>query len=691
MKKTINKGLWASTLFASTLCAAQIIENNETKENEQTQEEVSKMDSVKVWGTTVQSSSVNIDEKYLTMRQADHLSDLLRSIPGVDVGGSHSLNQRINIRGLDDRDLLITIDGAVQNTYMYHHMGNLQIHADILKAVEIEVGTNSVINSGLGGSVKFKTKEAKDLLEYGQTIGVRTQGSFASNDSSGGSITSYGQLSNNVDFLAYYNYVDRSNFTVGGGKILGSDGVVINESGVVKGQAGRTNDGLFKLGIDLSPLQRLEFGIEGYSDKGNYSYRPDMGLATDIAIADGLGLPLVYPTEFLRDTYTINYDLSWGSNSNLVASAYMNKSDLWRDQTSLANVLSGNPKIVEGNALNKGFNILGNSTLSGINENELTYGMEFYDYETEYSRDYQLTSSENASNFAIYLQDKIAITDKLSLTPGIRYDRYSIDSQIVDNDFDEFTYGLSLDYKINENLAFQVSSTEIFKGPELSEIFIGAGLNDIENQLIKAETGYNNQVVLNYNPSEAIHLGMTYYHSKINNYIDESLDTNIGDITLRGYEFFISHQKGNLLALLSYASQDSELNAFADFMNLDNARLDRAIGDSLNLNIDYSFPEKNLDLYWNTQFIADLPEELDTSGSARQKNAYTIHNLSLRWIPQKMIQGMELTFGIDNIFDKSYASHASRTGDSIHPRFGALHLTDYEPGRNIKTTVAYRF
>ena len=36
--------------------------------------------------------------------------------------------------------------------------------------------------------------------------------------------------------------------------------------------------------------------------------------------------------------------------------------------------------------------------------------MEFYDYETEYSRDYQLTSSENANNFAIHLQDKIAIT-----------------------------------------------------------------------------------------------------------------------------------------------------------------------------------------------------------------------------------------------------------------------------------------
>ena len=37
---------------------------------------------------------------------------------------------------------------------MYHHMGNLQIHADILKAVEIEVGNNSVATGSLGGAVQ---------------------------------------------------------------------------------------------------------------------------------------------------------------------------------------------------------------------------------------------------------------------------------------------------------------------------------------------------------------------------------------------------------------------------------------------------------------------------------------------------------------------------------------------------------
>jgi len=50
-----------------------------------------------------------------------------------------------------------------------------------------------------------------------------------------------------------------------------------------------------------------------------------------------------------------------------------------------------------------------------------------------------------------------------------------------------------------------------------------------------------------------------------------------------------------------------------------------------------------------------------------------------------------LTLGVDNLFDEYYASQSSRTGVSFHPVFGELYLTDYEPGRNVKATIAYQF
>ncbi len=46
------------------------------------------------------SNTESIIADDMSLKQADHMSDLLREIPGVDVGGTHSVNQRITIRGL---------------------------------------------------------------------------------------------------------------------------------------------------------------------------------------------------------------------------------------------------------------------------------------------------------------------------------------------------------------------------------------------------------------------------------------------------------------------------------------------------------------------------------------------------------------------------------------------------------------
>lgn len=247
--------------------------------------EDTEIERVTVWSTTVNASSMYLKEEAIASKQADHISDLLRSIPGVDVGGAHSLNQRITIRSMDDKDLDISIDGAKQNNYMYHHMGNLQIHADILKSVDIDVGNNSVINGGLGGSVRFETKQARDLLQSGERFGGRVQVGAGDNSGQTYSATAYGLMTDSVDFLGYYNLVNRENYEVGGGEITDSNGDVIEGTdGTVRGLEGELDDALIKFGWEPSDNQRIQLSYEKYTDEGDYSYRPDMGLATDIAI-----------------------------------------------------------------------------------------------------------------------------------------------------------------------------------------------------------------------------------------------------------------------------------------------------------------------------------------------------------------------------------------------------------------------
>ena len=75
-----------------------------------------------------------------------------------------------------------------------------------------------------------------------------------------------------------------------------------------------------------------------------------------------------------------------------------------------------------------------------------------------------------------------------------------------------------------------------------------------------------------------------------------------------------------------------------------------------------------------------------------EKQSYAIHNVSLRWSPSQ-VNGLNVRVGIDNVFDEFYASHSSKNGVTGHPLAGedGLFLMDYEPGRNIKASIAYQF
>jgi len=689
-----------SAIFSSTLFAEQV-ENSVDVER------------LSVWGTQVKSSSVYLGNEGIATKQADHISDLLRTLPGVDVGGAHSLNQRITIRSMDDKDLKITIDGANQNTYMYHHMGNLQIHADILKSVDIEVGSNSVINGGLGGAVRFETKEAKELLTANQTFGSRVQANYADNAGQGYSFTGYGLLSDSIDFLAYYNHAERENYRVGGDKILDAEGNEIDGThGEVSGLAGKVNDALIKFGWDINNDQRLEFGYERYQDKGDYSYRPDMGLATDLAIADASAIPLVWPTEFGRETLTINYDMNWGDNSSVNVALFNNESELSRDELAL--VQSPNPRISAGAAYKKGaaentgLNVFANSVVGSGIEHELTYGLDIVKYKTNFYGDFVTggvkTSSEQAVNSAIFIEDRIDFGNGFFLIPGVRYDRYELESTVVDDTFTDFSGALAAEYSANETFTVKASTTQLFKGPEIGEVFIGAGINDAPNADINAETGFNHELAFAYGDkilgADSFTAGVTLFKTKINDYIYDyskgprsPYKDNIGDMDIDGFELYTGYALNEFVLQLSYASAESELTAADDYSDFEGARLDRQQGDSLTLSADYNIPSVGLALHWDMQIVDDVDEgsSLDISTTVSTvKDGYTLHNLSINWLPEQ-VTGLSVIVGIDNLFDEYYVNQSSRTGSGFHPLFGQLYLVDYEQGRNIKATIAYQF
>lgn len=665
--------------------------------------EATTVEEVMVWGTSVKASSLQLKEDSIAIKQADHISDLLRTIPGVDVGGAHSLNQRITIRSMDNKDLRISIDGAEQNNYMYHHMGNLHINADILQSVDVNIGTNSVINGGLGGAVRFETKSARQLLQKGDRYGGRLQVSYGDNWAKSYAFTGYGQLTDNLDILAYHNIVDRDNFEVGRNKIKDENGLKVpGTNGTVKGLKGKMRDSLLKLGWDITPDQRLTLGYEHYRDKGRYSYRPDMGLATDLAITNTLGAPLLWPTKLTRDTYTANYDWQWADHSFIKATVYRNTSELERDETGWLN--SPFPTAasdVEGEAESTGVNLLG-ETEYGIHT--FTYGIEWIKYETDYrSRPLLVpsrSSSEQSKNWAFFLQDRIQVSDQVAFTLGARHDSSDLDTRLTDKTYRESSFSIAGEYQPTDSLLIKLSSTQLFKAPEVAEVFIGAGLNDTPNPNIDEETGLNSEFAVAFEDSvlgaDRFAAGFTLFKTTIDDHIYDyapgGMKDNVGDMEIQGIEAYIGYDIGQLRTLLTFSRARSDLDASAKYPGLDNARIDREQGDTFSLNVDYDIPRWNMALHWDAMYVDGLEagRDLDGASSDNSKEHHHIHNISARWMPQGS-KGVAITVGIDNLFDEYYASQSSRTGLSTHPFFGPLFLLDYEPGRNAKVTLSYQF
>ena len=68
--------IFSTPLFAQEPPTRQL-EQSESTEQPENANDSSNQQAIKIWGTKVQSSSVYLGESEMTMKQADHLSDLM--------------------------------------------------------------------------------------------------------------------------------------------------------------------------------------------------------------------------------------------------------------------------------------------------------------------------------------------------------------------------------------------------------------------------------------------------------------------------------------------------------------------------------------------------------------------------------------------------------------------------------------
>ena len=633
-------------------------------------------------GVEVTSSSGGyvVDDIKISTRNAGLVKDVMRDIPGVYVGGTNGMNQKIYMRGVSDRGLNITIDGAKQNGNTFHHNTDLLIDPDLIKAIDVEVGSRSVVNGSgaLGGSVAFKTVDARDLLESGEKIGAKIKTGYASNNSEfSQGLMLFTAPVEGLDFIAAINHKGYDYGKSGNGNKIGGDDNDLSY--------------LLKLGYSFIDAHRISISREHNEFKGLYPFRAEFGSWHDKQNADDY-------RKYERDTTTLKYEYKPSDLLNLEVTAY--NTEHKKDDPVLkilgvkTNGINAKAKsIVESGALTQTFR----------------YGAEFYQSKNFNKPDNHYP--EKVNNYSIYAEDALNFSS-LTVTPGIRYTHHELKSydgragnvKSYTYKFSEFTPALALDYEIIKGLHAFASYARVFRGPDVMESMYASRAKKFEaNKDLKATTGNSYETGLKYhgdiNEVSSYSLSAKYFMTKYKNLIVDNNAANgalkrinAGGADISGVELLARLNLDALSLAASYTHQNVKYKDRVAKANgsyyTSNIIGYRDQGDKYTFNAEYAFSRIDTLIGYNLIYFASK----NTVSAGNDKNvkipSYAVSDIYATYAPSSgKFKGLEINAGIYNLFNKAYASQSQRMADYT----GNPDYVDWEPGRNFKVNVSYKF
>ncbi|MEL7173131.1 MAG: TonB-dependent receptor plug domain-containing protein, partial [Pseudomonadota bacterium] len=199
-----------------------------------------------------------VGEQEIIRRQPSTYEELIGDLPGVTIeGGPRGISQEPNVRGFQDEQVIIRVDGARQN-FDLAHRGRFFTDPSILKRVEVLRGGQSTLfgSGALGGVIFLDTKDAADVLDPGEIWGGEVKLGFNSQGTEFlGAATAAVQYEN-FDALAFF--AGRPMFS----DIEDGDGDRIIDSEI------DSRNGLLKLGFEPGEGHRIEASYQYYDDNG---------------------------------------------------------------------------------------------------------------------------------------------------------------------------------------------------------------------------------------------------------------------------------------------------------------------------------------------------------------------------------------------------------------------------------------
>lgn len=688
------------------------------------------LDSINVIATRDPSKFAYTPEKQskdsLLSKQATSVAAALEDIPNVDIrGGSRSIAQKPNIRGLSDNRVVQVIDGVRQN-FDLAHRGSYFLPMSLIQEIEVIKGPSSSLwgSGALGGVVAMRTPNALDLLKNNDKFGVKIRQGYQTANNLSERDASVFAANDKFDVLisAFYNNAD--NLRTGKGNKLNNT-------------AYKQFGGLAKFGWQINDANRVELSHRETRFKqtapGNNEVENEL---TNEQITDQIrefhksnngSPPKAKPSqeEFYSGVKTRFGSVSYLSDQQIPDQSTVFNYYLTPDNPYLnTHIALYNNKTIEKEQrkvsgvkdqtklTTRGINLRNSSELSHIS---FVYGV---DYMRDKIRTERGTNSSdakfradpynaNSNTTGVYLIAHIPLFgEKLLLSPSVRYDHYDTSSKTVKYKDNHLSPATKLTWIVTNWLDFTAKYNEAFRAPSMQERFVSGshfgvdttGLNQINkfvaNPNLRPETAKNKEITANlhfdslFKQGDKFKIEATYFRNDVKDFINlkifndantsknantrllptNSQYQNITNARLSGIELQAQYQTERLTLFTNYGSTKGKDKDSGE-------ALSNIAASKIGVGVNYALVKDKFTVGATiTHYAAQHRVPKD---HAVTYPSYILTDLRATYAPLKgEWKNLRLDFALENLFDRKY-----------QPAFSLMEGT----GRNAKISAVYSF
>lgn len=674
---------------------------------------------------------------------ARDVSEIIRTMPGVNLTGNSTSGQRgnnrqIDIRGMGPENTLILIDGkpvTSRNSVRLGWRGERDTRGDtswvppeMIERIEVIRGPAAARygNGAAGGVVNIITKKTGDEWHGSWNTYMNTPEHKDEGSTKRTNFSLSGPLGGDFSFRLFGN-LDKTQadaWDINQGHQSERTGIYADT--LPAGREGVKNkniDGLVRW--EFAPMQSLEFEA-GYSRQGNLYAGDTQNTNSNDLVKENYGKET---NRLYRNTYSVTWNGAW---DNGVTTSNWAQYERTRNSRKGEGLAGGTEGIFNSNQFTDIdlADVMLHSEVSIpfdylVNQN-LTLGSEWNQQrmKDKASNTQALSGGEipgydstgrspysKAEIFSLFAENNMELTDTTMLTPALRFDHHSI----VGNNWSP---SLNLSQGLWDDFTLKMGIARAYKAPSLYQtnpnyILYSKGQGCYAskdgcylqgNEDLKAETSINKEIGLEFKRDGWL-AGVTWFRNDYRNKIEAGYAPvyqngkgtdlyqweNVPKAVVEGLEGTLNvpvsetvNWTNNITYMLQSKNKETgdRLSIIPEYTL--NSTLSWQVRDDVSLQSTFTWYGKQEPKKYNYK------GQPVTGSEKNEVSPYSILGLSATWDVTKYVS---LTGGVDNVFDKRHwrAGNAQTTGGATGTMYGAGAETYNESGRTWYMSVNTHF